>query len=193
MLTPPRVAPIGMFDSAPSSASLAETALLLFDRLGPLHRLPGDDRGLLVRSAVGLRFIRAMGAYSTLEHELFGLALAELPAADACVVEAAACLAADEIALDGNVPLSAIRSSDRLRALWFAAILRLADALLGERRASVGEVYVAWTHSVLYVEIDGVGGCDEALVRCRSRLSALEAVSGRRVVLTSSARRRGVA
>lgn len=185
--------PLGMLDPAPHSAPLVEAASALFDRLGPLHCLRLGDRELLVRSAVGLRFIRAMGSYSALEHELFGIALSELADTDAFVVEAAACLAADHPPVGSHGPWSVLGTRDRRRVLWIAAMLRLADALVGERLAPVGDAHVAWTDSILYVEIDGVGACDDALQRGRGRLAALEAVTGRRIVLTSIPQRRGVA
>lgn len=193
MLTPPLLAPLGMLDPAPHPSPLAETVATLFDRLGPLHCMRVSDRELLVRSATGLRFIRAMGAYSTFEHDLFGVALAELHQADACVVEATSCFAADRGLPDPNGLWSALGVEDHRRVLWFAAMLRLADGLVGERRGPVGEIYAAWTDATLYVEIDGVGALDDALDRARSRVAALEAVTGRRLVLTSATRRRGVA
>jgi len=181
-----------MLDSSVRSAPLADMAALLFDRLGQLHGLSLHDRELLHRAAVGVTFIRTTGSYSTLEHELFGLALSDLPEVDARMIEAVSCLAADRVALQSGSARGA-SASERRRELWLAAILRFGDALVAERRAPVGDVYVAWTDAVLYVELDGSVGDDDASGAHVSRAAALEAVSGRRVLLTSSARRREAA
>jgi len=188
VITPPRLAPFEVHDSDERSVALAEVAALLFDCLGPLHELRDADHELLCRSAIGVEFIHAMGNYSTLEHELFGLALDELTALEAFIVEAAACLAADAVAVDPCSMWARLSDHDARRVLWFAAMLRLAEGLVGERRSRVGGVYATWTHETLYVEVDGsvLGGEDLA----RSRGAALEAVSGRRLLLTSSRERR---
>ena len=192
MLTTPLLAPLGTLDSSARSTQLADASALLFDRLGPLHGLRFRDCELLRRSAVGVAFIHAMGSYSTLEHELFELALADLPAADALVVETAVCLAVDRVALHSGEP-RVTSTDEQRRILWLAAMLRFAEAIAGERGILVDDVYAAWTEDVLYIEIDGAISCDETLKRPRSRSAALEAVSGRRLVLTSSARRREAA
>ena len=192
MLSPQLLAPLGMLDSSVRSAPLADAAALLFDRLGPLHGLALHDRELLRRAAVGVTFIRTTGSYSTLEHELFGLALGDLRDHDARVVEAVSCLAADCVALHVGAERAASASEYR-RELWLAAMLRFAEALFGQRRAPVGDVYAAWTDTVLYVEIDGLDGSDDLSGVVPTRAAALEAVSGRRLLLTSSARRREAA
>ena len=192
MLTPPLLAPLGMLDSSVRSAPLADIAVLLFDRLAQLHGLALHDRELLRRAAVGVTFIRTTGSYSTLEHELFGLALSDLCDADVRMVEAVSCLAADRVAIQAGSVRSSSASEHR-RELWLAAMLRFGDALIAEYRAPVGDVYAAWTDAVLYVELDGFLGDDDASDRPLSRAAALEAASGRRVLLTASDRRREAA
>jgi len=189
VLTPPLLAPLGMLDSSLHSAPLADMAALLFDRFGQLHGLALHDRELLRRAAVGVTFIRTTGSYSTLEHELFGLALNDLRDVDARMVEAVSCLAADRVALQAG-SARAVSASEHRRELWLAAMLRFGDALVGECRVPVGDVYAAWTDSVLYIELDGLLGNDDGSDAPLSRAAALEAVSGRRVLLTSSACRR---
>jgi hypothetical protein len=177
-----------MFDSSVRTAPLAETAASLFDCLGPLHGMRLGDHELLCRAAIGVGFIRAMGDYSTIEHELFGLALRELGPLEAFVVEAVSCLTVDRVALDSDGWWSGMQADDRSRILWLAALLRLADALVGEQATPIGGVYAAWTDDTLHIEVDGAAaGSDE---RVRNRMAALEAMSGRRLLLTESARRR---
>ena len=181
--------PLGMFGSTPRSALLAEAAALMFDQLGPLHGLALDDGELLRRSATGVGFIHTMGSYSVLEHELFELALADLAPRDASLVEAAACLAVDRVALAGDDSRPMTAEGHR-RLLWLAGVLRLADAIVGDGGGSIDGMYAAWTADVLYLEIDGARRPVEMLERVRSRSAALEAAAGRRLVLTSSAARR---
>lgn len=188
MLTTRRTGPIDIFDPASTPSPIETTAALLFDGLGALHGLDPDDRESLSRAAVGLRFIRSMGTYSTIEHELFGLALCELPGCESFVIESAACLAADRIALDPQRQWSRMNGENRRRVMWLAAILRLADALVGDSRRAIEGVYAAWTDETLYVEVDGVAGCEPEVVQART--AAIEAASGRRLVVTSSATRR---
>jgi hypothetical protein len=188
VLTSPRLAPVGMFDTSVRTAPLAETAAALFDCLAPLHDLRLEDHELLCRAAIGVGFIRAMGDYSTIEHELFGLALRELAPLEAFVVEAVSCLTVDRVALDPDGWWSRLEADDHGRILWLAAILRLADAVLGETGTPIGGVHAAWTDDMLHIEIDGVSARDTGSMQCRT--AALEVMSGRRLVLTSSERRR---
>ena len=175
------------------SSGVEVTAARIFTSLGPLHALHIDDLELLGRAAAGLRFIRSSGGYSGLEHELFAAALAELDAADAFVVEAAACHAGGFAVLgEPSRPASQVQVARR-RALWLAAILRLADGfcILGGPEAQ--GVYAVWTEDVLYVEFDEGGVPDSQCQRARTRVAALEAVSGRTVCVASSSARRGAA
>jgi hypothetical protein len=158
-----------------------------------MHGLPDDEAELLARAAAGLRFIQSIGTYTNTDHQLFRIALSELDKSDALAVEAAACYAADRA---DRVDHKLLRGRTRLtglRVVWFAAILRLSDALCSHGSKGPDRVYATWTDDVLYLEFDGVSMTDTHVARARGRVAALEASSGRRVVLASSAARRGAA
>lgn len=169
------------------------TAELLFSALAPLHRLSPCDAALLHRAAAGLRLIRSGGEYSPAERALFDVALAELSRDDAWDVEDAACLAAD------SAPPVRVHQDGRKRrrvanrAIWFAAILRLADALCTGSASEPSDVYATWTDEHLYLECDGAGLRQSDLSNARDRAAALEAVTERRLVLASATSRRGAA
>ena len=175
------------------SSATEITASRIFTSLVPLHALRLDDLELLARAAAGLRFIRSSGGYSGLEHQLFTAALSELDAVDAFVVEAAACHAADFAVLgEPSKPASQVQFARR-RALWLAAILRLADGYCALGGPEAQGVYAAWTNDVLYLEFDEFGTPDGQYQRARARVAALEAVSGRTVCVAGSTARRGAA
>jgi hypothetical protein len=177
---------------APPPLATADAAVMVFEALGELHGLAQHDAELLRRAVAGLRFIQSMGAYTDLEHELFEVALSELDPRDAFVVEASACYAADTcVATD---PLWRSGSlAEKRRAMWFAAIVRLCDPLCSHGASAPDDVYAAWTADSLYLEFDGSSLCDAQLSRASARVAALEAVTGRTVLLASSTARRGVA
>ena len=158
------------------SSATEITASRIFTSLVPLHTLRLDDLELLGRAAAGLRFIRSSGGYSGLEHELFAAALAELDAVDAFVVEAAACHAADFAVLgEPSKPASQVRFARR-RALWLAAILRLADGYCALGGPEAQGVYAAWTNDVLDLELTIC--CPAGRVpAARARVAALEAAA----------------
>ena len=170
----------------------ADTAELLFSALGELHGLAVADSDLLRRASGGMRYIQSVGAYTDLEHELFCIALAELPVADAFVVEASACYAAD-VAMTAQAQWRRAGFSARRRAMWLAAILRLADELSSRGGARPDGACAVWNDDTLYLEFDGSAIAEDRLARAQSRVAALEAVTGRRVMLASSAARRGAA
>jgi hypothetical protein len=175
------------------SSGVEVTAARIFTSLRPLHALHIDDLDLLGRAAAGLRFIRSSGGYSGLEHELFGAALSELDVMDAFVVESAACHAADFAVLGEPEGLAAELGVARRRALWLAAILRVADGFCALGGPEAQGVYAVWTGDVLYLEFDEAGAPDGQCQRARTRVAALEAVSGRTVCVASSSARRGAA
>jgi hypothetical protein len=175
------------------SSGVEVTAVRIFTSLGPLHALHIDDLELLGRAAAGLRFIRSSGGYSGLVHELFGAALSELGAMDAFVVEAAACHAADFAVLGEPTRPASELGIARRRALWLAAMLRLADGFCVLGGPEAQGVYAAWTEDVLYLEFDEFGVPDGQCQPARARVAALEAVSGRTVCVASSTARRGAA
>lgn len=170
-----------------------ETASRIFSALQRLHGLAPDEVDLLARADAGLRFIRSTGVYTELEHNLFRIALAEIGAADAFVVESAACLAADLVPLGDSYGGHFAGPEEWRRALWFAAILRISDAYCGRDLDAPEGVFATWTDRVVYLEFDGVQVSERRLAHTSSRVAALEALTGRSVRIAGSAARRGAA
>ena len=169
------------------------TAAHVFSALAALHELPSQDVELLCRAAAGMRFIQSTGAYTRLEHELFEIALAELPDVDSLAIESAACWAADLVPFARSNSRDTLGSAGRLRALWIAAILRISDAYCAHSDGPSDGVFAAWTDTILYLEFDGDGVSERRLSRVRDRVAALEALTGRTVVVSGSIARRGAA
>ncbi len=113
---------------------------------------------------------------------------------DAFVVEAAACHAADFAVLGEprRAGLAACRSPDAALC-GLRQYLRLADGYCALGGPEAQGVYAVWTEDVLYLEFDEVGAPDGQCQRARTRVAALEAVSGRTVCVASSSARRGAA
>jgi hypothetical protein len=168
-------------------------AARIFTALEPLHGMSKDQVDLLRRAAAGLRFIRSMDTYTEVEHELFRIALAELRPADAFVVEAAACCAADLVPYGDRGYQPPTRRADQLRALWFAAILRISSAVCAHGDAAPTDVFATWTADIVYLEFDGNEVSQRQLESARTRVAALEALTGRTARVASSAARRGAA
>jgi hypothetical protein len=187
--TRPTLVPNG---AAAPSQSTAMTALHLFDALGALHTLRVDDAELLRRAASGLRFIRSTSVFTEADDALFQVALADLSDRDAFVVETAARYAADLVPNFSGTRADPGRGRDRA-ALWLAAILRLADGVCPNGSNVARNVYATWTDEVLYLEFDGTGISGDRLARAMGRVTALEALTGRRVVLANADTRRGAA
>ena len=148
----------------------------LFEVLGPLHRLSGHDAQVLAISAGAMRPTDAARPLTDRDYR---------------VIDGALDFAADALphfwpAVTGRLP-----RADSRRALWIAAILRLAVALQWEC-GSVEDVYAAWTGDVLHIEVDSRRMPAGALGAVSSRVAALEFVAERRVLLTASAMRYGV-
>jgi hypothetical protein len=165
----------------------------LFAVLAPLHELHGRDAELLARAAAGHRFIRAWHPFGDTSRALMRNALADLPSADASVVEASAAYVADVAAEFGQDAWSQLRHADRRRVMWFAAILRLAEDIDSMRGASREAIHAAWTDETLHLEIGGVAISDHEVEYALGRTDTLEAISGRRVLFTSWPRRQGAA
>jgi hypothetical protein len=176
-------------DLPPSSPAVTDTASLIFSALAGLHNLTANDAELLHRAAAGARFIQTLGTYSRLERDLFRIALAELSESDAYVVEAAACCAVD-IAISRNPQAWRADADLQRRALWLAAVLRLAEALCVRGSLAPDGAYATWTGTELYLEFDGSALTEARLGCARSRAAALEALTERRVILAHSATRR---
>ncbi len=140
----------------------------LFEALGPLHRMTGHDAEVLMIAAGAMRPAEATQP---------------LTATDYRVIDGALDFAADALphfwpAITGGLPVA-----DSRRALWIAAMLRLATALDWDC-GPVDDVYVAWTTDVLHLEVDAARATSRALTCVRNRTAALEFVAGRRVLLT---------
>ena len=181
-------------DATSPSQSTAMTALYLFDALGALHALGVDDAELLRRAASGLRFIRSTSTFTEADDALFQVALADLSDRDAFVVETAARYAADLVPNFSGIRAGTAPSRSRDRAaLWLAAMLRLADGVCPSGTAAARGVYATWTDEMLYLEFDGPGITGDQLARATGRVTALEALAGRRIMLADSDTRRGAA
>lgn len=174
---------------APRPAATDQIAARIFASLGPLHRLREDDAELLSRAAAGVRLIRSMGDYAV-THELFGIALAEIDSIDAFVVEAAACYAVDCAPLGEP---GSVDKTDRRRALWLGAMLRLAEGVCGPEGAAADYVWAAWTDEIVYLEFRGAGLSARQLERALGRVAALEALTGRQVMVAGTLACRGAA
>lgn len=174
-----------------ASAGVYATARRLFESLEPLHGQPAGELETMERAAAGMRFIRSMGGYSQLAHDLFRIALDEADAAGAFVVEAAACYAADCVPISDDDRV--ITHADHHRALWLGSILRLADGLCGSSGAAPDDVWAVWTDRIVYLEFRGGDLSDHDVASAKMRVAALEALTGRAVLMVGSFPRRGAA
>jgi hypothetical protein len=166
----------------------------MFGALGALHMLGGDDAELLRRAASGLRFIRSTATFTAADDALFQVALADLSAGEAFVVETAARYAADLVPdFSGSRCGAVVGRSGERSALWLAGILRLAEALCPTGSGGADGVFATWTDSVLFLEFDGSAISRALLSRAAGRVTVLESLTGRRIVLAHSATRRGAA
>lgn len=178
-------------ESSATSAGVCATACRLFESLEPLHGLPAGELETMERAAAGMRFIQSMGDYSQLAHDLFRIALDAADAAGAFVVEAAACYAADYIPLSDDGRL--ITRADHNRALWLGSILRIADGLCGSSGAAPDDVWAAWTDRIVYLEFRGGGLSEHDVASAKMRVAALEALTGRAVLMVGAFPCRGAA
>jgi hypothetical protein len=167
--------PFGFTDSnrlEPAHLSeLGVTCSKLFDALGPLHRLTWHDAEVLAVAAGAMRPAETTRPLSETDDRVI----------DGALDFAAEALPHFWPAVTGRLPVTESR-----RALWIAAILRLALALQWEC-GPVDDVYAAWTKDILHLEVDSPLVTAKALSRVRSRVAAIEFVTDRRVLLTSRA------
>ena len=175
------------------SVRSSSQAAHIFSALAPLHGFAEPDASLLERAAAGCRFMRAIHPFGVAERQLMRDALADLPAPDADVVEAAADCVVDLGLTDQGSAWNRLQPSGRLKAMWFTGILRLAESVESACSASSADVHCAWSDQVLHIEIDGASLARTDAERVRARAAALEATAGRRVLITSSTDRRGAA
>ena len=179
---------------APSSSEMiGTTAHWVLGALREVHGLPESHSELLCRAAAGLRFIRSTASYSRLDHEVFRIALSGLDEPDAFVVEAAACCAADAFEFIDAEGWRRADSRGERRVLWFAAVLGLAEAVCDRSSGPPASVCVTCGDKVLRLEFSADAPLDARLARASSRVVALEALTGRRVLLCSSEFRPGAA
>jgi hypothetical protein len=165
----------------------------VFKALAGLHRLGDSDAALVARATAGYRFIRAMHPFGEHERALMRIALADLSPEESFIVEAAAKCAADLPFEGDDGEWDRASGQDRCRVVWISAILRISTSLDAVCPAPVGDIHAAWSNEILHIEIDGVTLSDHDLERVRGRRAALEAISGRRVLVTSASLRRGAA
>ncbi len=175
---------------APSRSKVASIACALFDRLAPLHALPADDRGLLVRACC----IRALVA------DPLALAgdgvditapLDDLDGRGVAIVEAVHHYASDVLPRTGHGIWGHLEAPERHRVAWLVALLRMAEGLATEYAGSADGIYATWTDELLHIEVDGAHVFGQQLNAAHRKAAALESVTGRRLLLTSSYRRLG--
>jgi hypothetical protein len=170
--------------------AVARVACRLFDRLVPLHGLADRDRELLGRACSVRSAVRD-------PHSLAGdgvdvtAPLADLGGRDVAVVEAINHYASDLLPHASHRIWTRLDGSEKHRVAWLVALLRMAEGLACEFAGSVENIYATWTDSVLHLEIDSGHMFGKQLARARRKAAALESVSGRRVLLTSSYTRVG--
>jgi hypothetical protein len=181
------------FQPTARSASLAGTTGRLFDALTPLHGLKAQDAVILQRAAAALRFIRVAYHHNHNEREMLRTALTDLNTTDALVVQTAASFAADCAFVDEWDAWERLSREARLRALWFAGTLRLAESLDAVCAGGVTAIHAAWTEELLHLEVDAAVLSSDDIDRVLSRVAALEALTGRHVLFTSASSRRGAA
>jgi hypothetical protein len=173
--------------------STGDTAGRLFAALADVHLLKREDAVLLTRVGAGCRFIRAMHPFGENERSLMRIALADLSVTELFVVEASASRVA-ELAFEGERRAwRRLSDDDQRRVLWFAAILRLAEGIDAVRHGSLGSIRIDDNDETLTLEIAGASWSEHDARQLLGCKSALETVSGRRVVLTSSEPCRGAA
>jgi hypothetical protein len=175
---------------SPPSEAVVEIACGLFDRLTPLHALPEADRGLLER-ACRVRLV------VTNPHSLAGDGvdvtepLGELGCREVAIVEAVNHYASDLLPRAGHGIWRRLDGEERHRVGWLVAIVRMAEGLAAEFAGSADGIYATWTDTLLHIEVDGGHVFGQQLTAARRKAAALESVSGRRLLLTSSYRRLG--
>jgi hypothetical protein len=134
-----------------------------------------------------------MQPFGSNERSLMRIALADLPSTEALVVEVASSYASNAAPQHELGTWDRLRHADRSRILWFAAILRLAESIEAVCAKQATPIHIAWTDEVLYLEIDGIALSAYDIDHVLEGAAALEARTGRKVLFTSSAHRRGAA
>ncbi len=188
-------APMLSHEAAPAASNpvidtTAALASRLFERLSGLHGLLDCNSAVVPHAVAGLTCIRASGLWGSSARLLLRMALDDLATTDAAVAEVAACYACDREPSAESLAL--LGPHGRTRALWVAAVVRLSEAVALAAGGPVAGVHAAWTDTVLHVELDGIDrSCDVS--HTVNHAAALEMLSGRTVMVTSSTLRRSVA
>lgn len=169
-------------------APIVDIALDLFESLAPLHDLDQRDAFLLTLAA---DLLQAASDDEDPSEVLVRAAVAMLPRTEERIVDAVYDLSQHMLGYDARVVWTLLSSADRHRILWLTGILRLAAAAASEFGRNAEGVHAAWTDILLHLEFDGARVHEDGLTRVSNRTAALEVVSGRRVLLTSSYARRG--
>ncbi len=82
---------------------------------------------------------------------------------------------------------SRLGPEDKRKGKWLSSMLRLCDSIATETPAGIWPqiVYVAWTESVVYIEVD-VPGITQDDLRHSANTEPLESVTGRSVIVSST-------
>ncbi len=170
-----------------SADATAQLSVALYRHLTDLHGLPENTEATVARAAAGLPCIRAMSLWGPVSRVLFEISLDGEDPDEVLIAEVAACYACD---LEPKAEsISGLEALEIRRALWAAAVIRLAEAAVLDSRGEVTGVHAAWTDTHLHVEFDGVSP-QRDISRVANHAAAMEMLSGRSVVVTSSRRRR---
>ena len=173
-----------------SGGSVVDVACGLFDRLAPLHCLPECDRELLERSC---RIRLVVSDPHALAGDGVDVAepLGDLGCREVAIVEAVNHYASDLLPHTGHGIWRRLDAEERHRVAWLVALVRMAEGLSLELRGSAEAIYATWTDTLLHIEVDGGHVFGQQLTTARHKAAALESMSGRRLLLTSSYRRLG--
>lgn len=163
----------------------------LFDRLGPLHKLRAPDLEALLTAA----HVRSLMHEVCSDDSAAGRAACadwydSLGYESQPIVNATLQLAVEMLPHSGYAAWMRLSLSEKRTVVWLAAILRFAESVdfLGEGGDSPGVVYAAWTDEAVCVELSAPGFTSDELRRL-AHVSALESVTGRRVLLSAPRRR----
>jgi hypothetical protein len=162
--------------------STPDTCRTLFESLQPLHEL-GQREADILDAAVEL-LCRARGCCSDLEGWEWpdNLGYQEWLVATAVVQSVW-----EPLPRAGFDAWSRLAGEERRRAMWLSAILRLCQSMASETPDDSWPqiVYIAWTESVIYVEV-AVTRVSQDDLRASADTCALKALSNREVIVSST-------
>lgn len=162
-------------------------AELLFDRLAPLHGLPGEARTLL-RVAATLHdigdFVHLSGHH---KHSFYLIRNSEIVGLGPGQLELVANVARYHRKAFPNAqkhePFRALSESERERVVKLAALLRVADALDHEHRSVVDDLEVRIRRRSVTIDLQSMGPCLLESWRLREKGRLFEATFGRSIEL----------